>query len=133
MSTVATELRGFAIGNSQPEGERKRHILPSLAVVAAVLGSMPFLDHLKELRSRLIKSVIAVSIGVVVCTTYAADIVKFLKAPASKFGVEIVGYGAWEMFSLYFDVALAGGICLAAPYILFQSWRFIEPALYPHE
>jgi sec-independent protein translocase protein TatC len=133
MSTVATELRGIGVGSSEPRQKRRRSIWSSLAVVGAVFGSMPFLEHLAELRSRIIKSVIAAAIGVLLCTTYAAEIVRFLKAPASKYGVEIVGYGAWEMFSLYFDVALAGGICLAAPYILFQIWRFIEPALYPHE
>jgi sec-independent protein translocase protein TatC len=133
MSTDATELRGIGFGNSEWRQGRKPSIWSSLAAVGAVFGSMSFLEHLVELRSRLIKSVIALTIGVLLCTAYAAEIVRFLKSPASKYGIEIVGYGAWEMFSLYFDVALAGGVCLAAPYILFQIWRFIEPALYPHE
>ncbi len=134
MSTVATELRGIGFGTSRPDvQEQKSSIWRSLAVAVAFMGSMSFLDHLEELRRRVIKSVIALAVGVLACTAYAPALVRFLKAPASQYGIEIVGYGAWEMFSLYFDVALAGGICLAAPYILFQIWRFIEPALYPHE
>jgi len=92
-----------------------------------------FLEHLEELRSRLIKSVIAIGVCVFVCTAYTPAIVRFLKAPAAKYGVELVGYGGWEMFSLYFDVAFAAGLSLAAPLVLFQIWKFIEPALYPHE
>ena len=134
MSTVATELRGIGFGTSRPDvQDQKSSIWRSLAFAVAFLGSMSFLDHLEELRRRVIKSVIALAVGVLACTAYAPAIVRFLKAPASQYGIEIVGYGAWEMFSLYFDVAFAGGICLAAPYILFQIWRFVEPALYPHE
>jgi len=134
MSTVATELRGIGFGTSRPDAQdHKSSIWRSLAFAVAFMGSMSFLDHLEELRRRVIKSVIALAVGVLACTAYAPAIVRFLKAPASQYGIEIVGYGAWEMFSLYFDVAFAGGICLAAPYILFQIWRFVEPALYPHE
>ncbi len=134
MSTVATELRGIGFGISRPDvQQQKGSIWRSLAVAVALMGSMSFLDHLEELRRRVIRSAMALAVGILACTAYAPALVKFLKAPASQYGIEIVGYGAWEMFSLYFNVALAGGICLAAPYILFQIWRFIEPALYPHE
>jgi sec-independent protein translocase protein TatC len=94
---------------------------------------MSFLDHLEELRRRIIKSVIAVAVGVLLCTTYTPAIIRFLKAPAAEYGIELVGYGGLEMFSIYFHVGLAAGLSLAAPVILFQAWRFIEPALYPHE
>jgi sec-independent protein translocase protein TatC len=134
MSTVAGNLHGLGFGASaQSPGQEKSSLWKHWALAAALLGDMSFLDHLKELRSRIIKCVIAVAVGMGICTAYAASIVKFLKGPASEYGIELAGYGSMEIFSLYFHVALAGGVCLSAPVILFQVWRFIEPALYSHE
>ena len=135
MSTVASELRGFEIGTSCPGATRpvSNAFWKWLAAFGVLLSDMSFLEHLEELRSRLIKSVIAIGVCVFVCTAYTPAIVRFLKAPAAKYGVELVGYGGWEMFSLYFDVAFAAGLSLAAPLVLFQIWKFVEPALYPHE
>jgi sec-independent protein translocase protein TatC len=56
-----------------------------------------------------------------------------LKGPAIKAGIDVQAIGGTEIFSIYFKVAAAGGICLASPVILWQIWRFIEPALYKHE
>jgi sec-independent protein translocase protein TatC len=135
MSTIASELRGIDVRASQPglAGRVSRSFWQTLVLIGALLGNMSFLDHLEELRRRLIKCAIAVGAGVLICTAYTPAIVRFLKEPAAKYGVELVGYGAWEIFSLYFYVGMASGICLAAPVILFQAWRFIEPALHAHE
>ena len=99
----------------------------------AVLGEMPFLDHLEELRQRLIKSLIGLALGTVIAVVYTAEIIEFLRWPAAIAGIRLVAIDATEIFSIYFKVALATGICLAAPVILWQVWRFIEPALYKHE
>jgi sec-independent protein translocase protein TatC len=56
-----------------------------------------------------------------------------LKGPATKAGLDVQAIGGTEIFSIYFKVAAAGGICLASPVILWQIWRFIEPALHKHE
>src|SRR5262245_19359940 len=69
----------------------------------------------------------------VVGFVYTAPIIDFLGRPAVNSGVPLVAIDATEVFSLYFKVAFATGICLAAPVILWQIWRFIEPALYKHE
>src|SRR5262249_35372781 len=61
------------------------------------------------------------------------QIIEFLGRPAATSGIPLVAIDATEVFSLYFEVALATGICLSAPVILWQVWRFIEPALYRHE
>jgi sec-independent protein translocase protein TatC len=53
--------------------------------------------------------------------------------PAAIAGIKVIAIDATEIFSIYFKVATAGGICLASPVILWQVWRFIEPALYKHE
>lgn len=133
MSTAASELRGFEIGTSGPGRPLTNTLWKGLAVFGVLVSDMSFLEHLEELRRRIIKCLIAVAVGMAISTAYTPAIIRFLKAPAAKYGVEVVGYGGWEMFSLYFDVAFAAGITLAAPFILFQVWRFIEPALYPRE
>lgn len=99
----------------------------------ATLSEMPFLEHLEELRHRLIKCLIALAAGTIVGFVYTAPIIAFLGRPAAGSGIRLVAIDATEVFSLYFKVALATGICLAAPVILWQVWRFIEPALYKHE
>jgi len=110
--------------------DRIRH---ALFVAAATLSEMPFLEHLEELRKRLIKCLIALAAATCVGVAYTAPIIQFLRVPAAKAGIQLSAIEATEMFSLYFKVALATGVCLAAPFILWQVWRFIEPALYKHE
>src|SRR2546426_4632225 len=91
----------------------------------AVFGEMPFLDHLKELRERLIKCLIGLGVGSIVGFVYTGPIIEFLGRPAAGSGIRLVAIDATEVFSLYFKVALATGICLAAPVMLWQVWRFI--------
>jgi sec-independent protein translocase protein TatC len=104
-----------------------------MMATAVLLSDMSFLDHLEELRKRIIKCLIAVGAGVALCVAYTQQIILFLNKPAEAAGIRLVAIEGTEIFSVYFKVALAGGICLAAPVILWQAWRFIEPALYKHE
>jgi sec-independent protein translocase protein TatC len=105
----------------------------SMMTTAVLLADMSFLDHLEELRKRIIKCLIAVGAGLMICLTYTQQIILFLNKPAEAAGIRLVAIDSTEIFSIYFKVALAGGICLASPVILWQAWRFIEPALYKHE
>jgi sec-independent protein translocase protein TatC len=99
----------------------------------ATFAEMPFLEHLEELRERLIKSLIGVAAGTIAGFVYTAQIITFLNRPATLAGIPVVAIDATEVFAVYFKVALGSGICLAAPVILWQIWRFIEPALHRHE
>ena len=111
----------------------RERVRRSLLMGMAVLSEMPFLDHLEELRQRLIKSLIGLAVGTAVGFAYTAEIIAFLRRPATALGLDLVAIGSTEIFSLYFKVALGAGICLAAPVMLWQAWRFIEPALHKHE
>jgi sec-independent protein translocase protein TatC len=135
MSTAANDIRGFVPGLSWRDYARqmKTALFHTTVLAGAMLSEMAFLDHLEELRNRLLKSLIAVAIGMGLCLSYAADLIVFLKWPAEAVGIRLVPIEATEIFSLYFKVGLSAGICLAAPVILWQVWRFIEPALYRHE
>ncbi len=134
MSRVISDLHG----NAQPRWggalrQFQRWLWCSMAGVAALLSDMSFFDHLEELRRRLIKCAIAVGVGLTVCINYNVQLIRWLKGPATQAGIDVQAIGGTEIFSIYFKVAAAGGICLASPVILWQIWRFIEPALYKHE
>jgi len=135
MSTIAGELHGINVGTSKPGlvGKVSSSFWQAAVLIGALLSDMSFLEHLEELRSRLIKCLIAVGAGLLISSAYTPTIVQFLKEPAARYGIELVGYGSMEMFSIFFSVGMAAGVCLAAPLILYQVWRFVEPALHRHE
>jgi sec-independent protein translocase protein TatC len=135
MSTVVTELGRNLHGIPWRDRARgaKDAIIEALLVGATMLSEMPFLDHLEELRRRLIKCLIALAGGTIIGLTYTAPIIQFLERPVLISGIRLIAIESTEVFSVYFKVALAAGMCMAAPVILWQIWRFIEPALYKHE
>jgi sec-independent protein translocase protein TatC len=94
-----------------------------------------FLDHLDELRSRLIKSLIAVAVGTFVAFFFYEDILALLARPYEMAvpGSELVFFRPTEAFSLSMRLSLFGGVILASPVILYQIWRFVAPALTPRE
>lgn len=96
----------------------------------------PLLEHLIELRSRLIKSLIALVIGALICYVFAENIYAFLVQPlADQLGENrrMIFTALHETFFTYLRVALFGGIILAFPVIAFQAWMFIAPGLYRNE
>jgi sec-independent protein translocase protein TatC len=99
-------------------------------------GKMGFLEHLDELRKRIIRSCIAIGIGMLVAFLFVNRIADFVMAPTMRIlppGSELVFLRAGEAFSFYLDVALIGGIVLAAPFVTYQLWLFIAPGLYASE
>jgi sec-independent protein translocase protein TatC len=98
-------------------------------------AKMSFLDHLEELRHRIIVSLSAVGIGFLVCWSYSSQIYNFLAVPITKHlnGQKLVFTNPTEPFSLYMKVALIAGIFLTSPVVLWQVWLFISPGLYARE
>jgi sec-independent protein translocase protein TatC len=96
---------------------------------------MSFLEHLEELRKRLLRSVLAVALAFGACLLYARAILDFLLQPI----LPLLGQDRpvflelTEPFLLYMKVAFLAGLFLAAPVVLYQAWAFIAPGLYPHE
>src|SRR5260221_2697085 len=100
------------------------------------LPKMGFLDHLEELRKRLIVAVAAAFIAFLLGWNYAAEIYAKLKEPLTKIlppGDKLASTRLTAPFFLYMKVAAFAGLFLAAPVILFQLWLFISPGLYRHE
>jgi sec-independent protein translocase protein TatC len=97
---------------------------------------MGFLDHLEELRARLIRSCLAIGAGMGMAFLFRdriADIVLTPTLNALPKGTSLVATRVGETFAFYLDIALIGGVILAAPYVLFQVWRFVAPGLHMHE
>jgi sec-independent protein translocase protein TatC len=96
---------------------------------------MTFLEHLEELRVRLIRSVIALVVGFAAAWTYHEEIFHFLTEPLRKAypGVKFITTGPSEALILYMKMAFFVGIFLVAPYLLYQVWAFVAPGLYVHE
>lgn len=97
---------------------------------------MPLTEHLAELRARLVKSLLACSVGFGLSFAFAEQIFAFLKAPllrAANPHVTLIGTGVTEAFFTQLKVSLIAGIFLASPVVLWQLWQFVAPGLYEHE
>jgi sec-independent protein translocase protein TatC len=100
------------------------------------LPKMGFLDHLEELRKRLIISFIAVTVAFFACWHYAEVIYAKLQEPLTKIlppGDKLAFTRLTAPFFMYMKVAFFAGIFVASPVILFQIWLFISPGLYRKE
>ena len=101
---------------------------------------MPLLDHLVELRNRLMYSAAALLIGFLVCYLFAAHIYEFLVRPLAKIYADM-GYtdrrmiytGLTEAFFTYIKVAFWAGAFITFPFVATQLWLFIAPGLYRNE
>jgi sec-independent protein translocase protein TatC len=100
------------------------------------LPRMSLLDHLEELRRRLVFSLIAITVGFLACWYFSGPIFAWLARPVTQFlppGDKLAFTGLVDPFMLYVKVALLAGIFLASPALLLQVWLFIAPALYRTE
>lgn len=91
------------------------------------------MEHLEELRRVLIISLLAVLVGTVVAFFYSDRLLALLKRPITQLNLHLIFIGVTEGFFTKIKVALYGGIVLAFPVVIWQLWRFVSPALYPHE
>jgi sec-independent protein translocase protein TatC len=93
-------------------------------------SEMSFLDHLEELRWRLIYSLIGVVAGTIVCFVFIEFLVDVvLLKPARDAGAALQNLRPFGQIFLYFQVALIGGVVLSIPNLFYQLWKFISPAL----
>ncbi|MBL0107207.1 MAG: twin-arginine translocase subunit TatC [Ignavibacteria bacterium] len=99
-------------------------------------SEMTFLEHLEELRWRIIKSAAGIIIGGIIAgifINYIMDDILLLPATRTIPPLKLQNIKPFGQFSLYMEVIIFGGALLSFPNILFQFWKFIEPALKPTE
>ncbi len=105
-------------------------------------ASMPLVDHLRELRSRLVKACLAIVVGMVVGWIYYDAIFAWLSAPfeavvdearAQGRDITLALTGVADPFVLQLQIAAVTGLLLSSPVWLYQLWRFVTPGLRRHE
>lgn len=96
-------------------------------------GEMSLLEHLDELRRRLTKAVIALLIGTLASLAITKPVLEILVAPIKNTGAKIIYTGPTEAPSVFFTVAIALGVVLAMPVILYQLFMYLQPGLTPNE
>ncbi len=93
--------------------------------------SMGLFDHIKELRQRLFRAVIAWILATIVASMVTDPIVAWLVRPLQ--GSSVIVLSPTEAPIIYFKIALAAGFALSLPFILYQVYGFVAPGLYPNE
>ena len=102
----------------------------------AEAGKMSFLEHLDELRRRIIYSLLAVGVGFAVAFAYIDNIFRFIMLPMKQMlqpGQKLIFIEPTEAFMLNIWIGLMAGLLLASPVVFSQVWLFIAPGLYAHE
>jgi len=97
---------------------------------------MPLTAHLEELRTRLIRALLAIAIGFVACYGFSEPLVTFLIRPLQSIRPEqslVIGTGVTDAFFTKLKVAAVAGIFLASPAVFYQAWQFVAPGLYERE
>lgn len=103
------------------------------------MPTMGFLDHLEELRKRIIYSIAAVAIGFFACWWKVEAIYDVMQRPimdalrANGMSEKLVYLNPTEPFNLYLKIAALAGLFLTSPFVLYQVWMFISPGLYRKE
>jgi len=101
-----------------------------------IKSEMGFLDHLEELRWRIIKALIGIVAGAIICGVFSDWIMNnILLAPATKTNppLPLINLKPYGQVVLYMQVAILCGIIISIPNIFYQLWKFIEPGLLPGE
>jgi len=125
----------FPAGTSWPlAAQLRRKALELAAILAMASREMSFIEHLEELRRRLIWSLVFIGAAFAVCWVFAGDLYDIASAPIrSNPAVTLSISRPQDIFSLYVKVTMVAAIFLSAPLVLVQAWMFISPGLYPHE
>ena len=103
---------------------------------ADIGGTMSFLDHLEDLRKRFIYSCIALAAGMALACAFMEPLVTFVMAPTHRAlppGTELIFSRPTEGIAVYLDIAFMAGLVFAAPFVMYQVWLFVAPALYANE
>jgi sec-independent protein translocase protein TatC len=101
--------------------------------MAGIMDKMPFMEHLSELRVRIVRSLVALLIGLGIALPFSQKIVDYLARPVQATGNNLVFLALTEAFWVQMKVAVIVGLFIAAPAILWQIWAFVAPGLHQHE
>ena len=101
-----------------------------------ITGKMSFLEHLDELRKRIVNSAIGIGVGVFAGFFFIQRIFDFVLGPTRAVlppGVKMIYTQPGEAFSMWITISLISGFVIASPFVMYQVWMFIAPGLYANE
>ena len=113
--------------------------VPSQEHVPDAMPAMSFLEHLEELRKRIVYSIIAIAVGFFACWGYADRIVGWMQQPImdalkhNGMPQTLVYLNPTDPFNLYLKIGAMAGVFVTCPFVLYQVWMFISPGLYRNE
>ena len=96
-------------------------------------AKMSFMEHLGELRTRIVRALIALLVGTLIGLPFSQYLIDWLARPVTRMGYELVFTAPAEAFWVQMKVGLIAGLFIAAPGILWQVWAFVAPGLHEHE
>jgi sec-independent protein translocase protein TatC len=99
----------------------------------AELPGMSLMEHLDELRRRIIHSALYLAAGFIVAYIFHERLYGFVQMPLDRLHIKLNYTHPMDALNLYLQVSLIGGAILASPFILYQVWLFIAPGLYQRE
>lgn len=103
------------------------------------MSAMSFLEHLEELRKRIIWSIVAVGVAFLACWRYSEMIYGYMQKPIMEalaknhLEQKLVYLSPTEPFNMYMKIGLIAALFVASPFVLYQLWAFVAPGLYRHE
>ena len=119
-------VRGAGVPDSLPSAQPS----PPVESPGAV---MTLVDHLTELRSRLLKCILAVAVGSAVGFVVAPTVRRWLVQPLPPEHQQLIVLGPGDAFAITLRIAVVVGVILAMPVLLYQLWAFVSPGLTPSE
>ena len=112
----------------------QRAAMQVMLAVTALAHEMSFIEHLEELRRRILWSVAAIAVAFGACWVFSGELYELASAPIrANPAVTLSLSRPQDVFSLHMKVTLVASIFAASPIVLLQAWLFISPGLYPHE
>jgi len=98
-------------------------------------ASQTLIEHLGELRYRLVRCAWGVVLGIVVCYNFTQQIFDLMRAPIEPYlpAGGLVFTGPMDKFMAHLKIAFFGGVILSLPWIIYQIWKFVSPGLYRKE
>jgi sec-independent protein translocase protein TatC len=128
MALVSSSKKAVQPANSDPDWDDDDSSLDD--------GKMSFLDHLDELRRRLIYALISLLSGIGIVCFFLQDLFDFIMRPLQRLlpdGGKLIYTEPTEGMTLYIKIAAIGGLMVSSPAIMVQVWLFVAPGLYAHE
>jgi sec-independent protein translocase protein TatC len=118
---------------AEPEEKDIIEKAKSAVTERAELPGMSLMEHLEELRKRIVRSAIFLALGFIIAYVFHEKLYGLVQAPLDNLHIKLNYTHPMDPLNLYLQVSLIGGAIISSPFILYQVWLFIAPGLYQKE